>query len=307
MAFCLKDSESVAKGIKRIVRRQVDNALRDLEGGPASDEAVHEARRRCKKIRAVLRLVRDALGNKVYRHENACFRDAGRTVTEVRDAKMLLDTLDAFVEESAGRRGGDLSRMREVLSARQREVNKRLLEDQKAFAHMKSSLARARSRLPQWTLTHSGWSAIRDGLKRTYKQCRSSLARAAAEPTPENLHECRKQAKYLWHQLQVLESMKAAFVKELGGGVHKLTQLLGKDHDLFMLRQAAVRDHNAFFEDSSMLEKLRPLIDGRRKDLQQKAFKLGRTLFAEKPGAFVKQVREYWETWRSQAKVVARK
>ena len=49
--------------IRRIVLRQLEAATSELKsiGDPESDEAVHDARRRVKKIRAVIRLVRPAL------------------------------------------------------------------------------------------------------------------------------------------------------------------------------------------------------------------------------------------------------
>src|SRR4051794_37864127 len=77
MAFRLKRAERVGKGVKRIVRRQVGEALQGLQKTPSEDETVHEARKHFKKVRAVLRLVRDEVGDKVYRRENARFRDAG--------------------------------------------------------------------------------------------------------------------------------------------------------------------------------------------------------------------------------------
>jgi hypothetical protein len=46
----------------------------------------------------LLRLVRPAVGEKIYRSENVCFRDAGRPLTEVRDVKIFIETLDGLVE-----------------------------------------------------------------------------------------------------------------------------------------------------------------------------------------------------------------
>ena len=73
MAFQLEATESVRRGVKRLVAKQLDNALEEL-GAPNRDEVVHEIRKRFKRIRAVLRLVRDELGDKVYRQENGCWK-----------------------------------------------------------------------------------------------------------------------------------------------------------------------------------------------------------------------------------------
>src|SRR5262249_43493939 len=99
MSFQLRPEEALRKSLRRIVRRQMDAVLEELAAAPPGprDEAVHEARKSLKKIRAVLRLVRPAVGEKCYRRENTCFRDAGRPLTEVRDARILLETLDKLL------------------------------------------------------------------------------------------------------------------------------------------------------------------------------------------------------------------
>src|SRR5262249_21269392 len=100
MSFELKPGESPRKGVRRIVRKQGEDALEVLTGSHngSRDEAVHEARKSFKKVCAVLRLVRPVIGEAVFRAENACFRDAARPLTEVRDAKILVETLDGLTE-----------------------------------------------------------------------------------------------------------------------------------------------------------------------------------------------------------------
>jgi hypothetical protein len=97
------------KGILRIARNQLDEALDHLTGPHAGsrDEAVCAARKSIKKPRAVLRLVRPAIDAKTYCQENTYLRDAGRPLSEVRDARTFIDTLDRlaehFKEHVAGR------------------------------------------------------------------------------------------------------------------------------------------------------------------------------------------------------------
>ena len=56
MAFRLKRGASVASEVRRIVLRQLEMAISELRtvGDPQSDDAVHDARRRVKKIRAII-------------------------------------------------------------------------------------------------------------------------------------------------------------------------------------------------------------------------------------------------------------
>jgi len=71
MAPQLKTKTPGVKGVERVVDREVGKAVDALDNGkPLSDDAVHGARKRLKRARAALRLMRVALGNRVYRREN---------------------------------------------------------------------------------------------------------------------------------------------------------------------------------------------------------------------------------------------
>src|SRR5215467_11237212 len=90
--FRIEENEEIPEAIKRIVTGQIDKGIERLDAehaeargtGPQrissdevdDDEAIHDARVCAKKTRGVLRLVRSELGRKVYKRENACFRDA---------------------------------------------------------------------------------------------------------------------------------------------------------------------------------------------------------------------------------------
>ena len=98
-AFKLKRKESEDKGIRRVAHGRAQDAvelLRDDEADPV--EAVHKARKDMKKLRATLKLVRPALGNKAYRRENGRFRDAGRALSDARDAQVRAENVDALAE-----------------------------------------------------------------------------------------------------------------------------------------------------------------------------------------------------------------
>src|SRR5262245_18163585 len=133
MSFQLQPDESLRKSLRRIVRHQMDAVMEELQGTPKGprDEAVHEARKSLKKIRAVLRLVRPVIGEKAYRRENTCFRDAARPLTEVRDARILRETFDKLVEHFqkhiAGRSFADV---RKALGDHLRAVRKSVLDEQ---------------------------------------------------------------------------------------------------------------------------------------------------------------------------------
>src|SRR5262249_18753447 len=147
---------------------------------------------RCKRVRAVLRLVRDELGEKTYRRENASVRDAARPLTEVRDAKVLRDALDGLAEHFAGEvRPKAFAAARAALEENRAAGRERVRKQDGAFADVAAALGKARRRARRWSVGHKGWPALRRGLRQVYRQGRRAQAAAAADPSVENLHEWR--------------------------------------------------------------------------------------------------------------------
>src|SRR5262249_34568123 len=86
--FRLVQGEPLAASIRRIVREQIDEAIRLLTASTADRERVIRGSRVCcKKIRAVVRLVRKEIGAEVFELEDRCFRDARRALAPASDSE----------------------------------------------------------------------------------------------------------------------------------------------------------------------------------------------------------------------------
>lgn len=297
MAFQLKPNEPVSQGIARNVRRQIEKALKYLAAKPnphqrggSENEAVFEIRKCFKRIRAALRFVREDLGSDVYREENFCFRDAARPFTEIRDAHVLVETAKKLMRQfPEAIEPGAFHTIDQALLANQHEVTRRVLEQDKAFAKVQDVATRALARIPDWRLERDAWTALEPGLRRVYRSGHRALALAVENPSVENLHELRKQAKYLWHQLQLLEVALKGAEKALVDQTHKLSTLLGEDHDLAVLRQTLAADPLAY-GGHPILKSLFVVIDGRREELEREAFALGQEIYRDSPKAFTSRV-----------------
>jgi CHAD domain-containing protein len=303
MSFELRLDKPLRKEIRRIVKNQLEKVLEEIDRAPqdAVDEAVHEARKCLKKVRAVLRLVRPKIGESEYHAQNVRFRDAARPLTEVRDAKILVESLGKLSEHyAADLRDRNVAAVRERLVAREREVCKRVLDEQKAFAAVKTAVSDGLELVKDWTGVPDKWSSIGDGLRQTYRRGRRGFAAAAQDPKPESLHEWRKQTKYLHYQLQVLRPLHPEAMDLSIAQSDRLGELLGDDHDLVLLAQV-VTDEPTHFGDEPLVELLSTLIEHRRKQLEQEADLLGQHLFQETPKEFGRRVRAYWRAWHKRS------
>ncbi len=99
MAYRLKQGESAPAGVRRMAAEQLGKAIEHLESKEGErDEHIHEGRKATKRLRALVRLVHRELGDEVYALENQWYRDAGQRLSGLRDATVLVETLDRLVE-----------------------------------------------------------------------------------------------------------------------------------------------------------------------------------------------------------------
>lgn len=294
-AYRLHADEAVPDGIRRIAAGQLAAAHEQLAGasGRALDEAVHDARKRLKRLRACLRIARDALGAQTYRRENAAYRTAGRRLSGTRDARVLLATLDALAERSPELTPAITGLLRARLNDEHERATDALQADDGALAATLAELEEARARTASWTLDGDGFAVLEPGLRRIYSRGRRRMRAAAREPTAENLHEARKRVKDLWHAAQIVRPARPKKLKQLARRAHELADLLGDEHDLAVLRDYAERHPQCFADDASRLA-LVAAVERRRTALQRTALKRGRQLYARSPKRFVEPIERGW-------------
>ncbi len=276
--------------------RDVNKAAEELGArGPLTDGQLHDVRRRLKRARAGLRLLRPVLGRAAFRRENAALRDAARCLTAIRDAKVLVDSVDGLAKHAALADRRALLVERAVLLTHRREVRQRFDRDRKALDAARRALAAAAGRIGRRSPGSHGWSVLGEGLRRVYRTGRDSLKAVQASPSVENLHELRKQAKYLWYALEALEAVSPE-IKRLSGQAHRLSHSLGLDHDLAVLfgRLRQRREEAPSDEIGAVMR----LVIRRRERLQTEAMALAGWLYKKKPGEFAKRLGEYWDDWR---------
>jgi inorganic pyrophosphatase len=291
-ASALRPGKSFRKEISRIVHRQLDKALRDLcRLGATADEAIHNVRKRFKRVRAVLRLVRDELGNGVYHEENESLRDAAAAFSDVRNARVLVDAVEKLRHRESEIPVSGFEAIERFLKARQRDIHDRLARNVEAMDELREAIENGRARADSWRLPRDGRQAIRRGLRRSWKAGARALEEAEKNTTSENLHECRKQAKYLYHQVQMLESVASPTLVKLEEQLHTLEQKLGDDHDLGMLRVEAAACLAGGLRDVD--ERLLTLIDDWRKELQAECLELAREIYREDSATLPHQFREW--------------
>lgn len=297
--FELQAHETPADAIRRIGLGLIDENLHLLQDETGDrDEAIHEARKNFKRLRAVLRLVRAEIGEEVYKGENIVFRDASRRLAVLRDSAVMVETLEAVrFAHAADLPGAGMSAMHGKLVAWQEGVRDQFLQNANTLPEVVDVLQDARSRFAALPITGQDFAAFAGGLQRVYRQGRRRMAEAYATGSAELFHDWRKRVKYLWHQVEILHLLWPTVMDELARELHHLSTLLGDAHDLVVLREM-LTEEDAAADDGANLAALLAILQERQAALEKAAFPVGQRIFAERPSAFVQRLAAYWEAWQ---------
>jgi len=244
MSYRIEPGRPVGSELERIARELA--APPDASLDPA--KRVHEFRKNCKKLRAICRLVGDE-------PERRRIRDIARTFAGARDATVLLATFE------------------EVAAPDEEPELRALLREQAAHP---AGIPEIPALEIGWDLSGFGERELLAACRRAYRRARRAGKRAAAEPTPERVHEWRKRVKDHWYQMRLLGDPRRAELDELA-------DLLGRANDLAVLAQRI----GALGAGKNLLPRIRQ----RRREVVQRALARGAVLFAARPREFATGLR----------------
>ncbi len=292
--------ETLSEALDRVVKAQFDIALAVVDTAPeAQAAAVHETRKAIKRLRAMLRLVRDSISLDCYHTDNAMLKLIAAELGPVRDTWVMADVLDRLLPhdpETAPAVLTLLSRLQE----RYETESRALLGNKAQMEAIVEQLEQVRDHSSHWSIAHGEhhtpiaheFASIEMGMQRVYKRGRRGMRIVADSPTDTLLHVWRKRAKYLRHQVEALNILDPDNLQAIETDLERLTDLLGDDHDLAVVV-------TRFGNDPALIEGLD--LDGvieaigrKRHELQAEAIDLGRKFFEDPSTDFIVYVEEIW-------------
>jgi CHAD domain len=317
--FGLLPGEQPEVGFRRMALGQLELAIEALVGGDGQpdERAIHETRKALKRLRALVRLLEDVLGQRSAAGEQAALREAGRELAGARDSEVMVSTLDgllaAHAKQLAHRRS--VARLRAQLVAERDGAARPAGGDADGRTRALEGLLAVRERVLGWNLTLGGGiDALEPSLGRIYRRGRRRYRRAAHAKGDASraMHRWRKRVKELRYTAEMLDragpdrrlpgglsqpdglarngqGADARHITELAKRADKLGELLGEDHDLAMLAGRVRTERKRMGRGSRRT--LLKLIAKRRKRLRREALGSGRRLYRKRPRAFTAVVR----------------
>jgi len=292
--FARKD-DSVEAAVRRIACEQIDSATVSIDRRERA-EAVHDVRKRCKKLRALVRLVRPCFAG--FDEENAEYRDTARLVSSARDAQVMIDTYDSLVRHYRH----EVDR-REFGSIRRRFTLQRKAETEgdldQALDEVRDRLQHARERARGWQLQEDGWEALSKGLAKSYGRARKAAAIAHAKPTDENFHDLRKRIKYHWYHCRLFAPLWPQLMATHIDVARELSDQFGFHHDFAVFAGKLALNPPAYGTPEAVARAV-GLAERRQREIEDEAWPMIERLLAQQPAELARYWGRLWAIWRDE-------
>jgi CHAD domain-containing protein len=271
----------VAAELVRVARDDLALALVALDDKAPLDERVHAVRQRIKWIRSTLRVLQGPLGEEA-RAGRRQAASAARLLSGARDADVAAASARVLSATTAAGDGPGFERLADALD-REAVVAHQKRTPLGEVRHRLTAIAESASR---YRTDFDGAEVLSRALQRAYHRARRAMRRAANGRATTELHRWRKEIKHLWHLLRLARPLIRHGTGKTADGFDRLVDLLGLDHDHAMLAERLARS-----PDDRALRQQLAVIAERRSGMENDAFELGVSLFADKPKAFAQRYR----------------
>jgi CHAD domain-containing protein len=255
-------------------------------GRRPTDTRIHDTRRALKRARALLSLLRPALGADDHRFCKSRLIEAGRALADMRDERVLRQTL-----HRTWRRAG-LPPSSSTLRRLDREFGKAdsVPDDERRITcagSAASSISAARHCLGSTALLSTRTSVLGARLRRIYRRGRRQFRSLGPSSPASEWHEWRKQVKRYEYILQVPGPGLSGPIDTAVQTAHTLADRLGEDHDLALLLERLHASSVGTRPPARLLQ----AIEERRQRLQRRALKIGAALYADPPREIERRLR----------------
>ncbi|MHA7968026.1 CHAD domain-containing protein [Rhizobium sp. CAU 1783] len=297
MPYRIDPAHPFDEEVRRVATEQLRSAIASLEQQPRGlHEAVHDARKNFKRLRALYRLVLvdDA---ELFADENARLRDTARTLSLVRDATAMVETVTyleghALNEDEAracAHARGTLTARRDALALQEMDLPQKAggaVEDcHEAIA------AIATLRLPK--RQHKTARLLAKGWKRILQNARIALRECHDNAHEEVFHDLRKASQTYWRALSLLRDIWPSAMRAKRAEARSLTEILGHEHDLALLTDL-LDSEPALADGSETFSHLLGAIIRQQQQLRRDALELADRVFADKPGREATVIEALW-------------
>lgn len=286
MAYRLRTHKAFGEEFRTVATEQLNKAVRLLEEQPdGMHQAVHQARKRLKRVRALYRLIQSD-EKEFHRRENARIRGIAQSLSIARDATALIETVDYLSGfATSAEEKNAIAIAATALTARRDRIAH---EEHQLPARMADAAAACReaiAALGELSLAdgagHTGRRLARNW-RRERTKALTALAACDMQADADAFHDLRKAGQTYWMHLALLAEIWPSAMKAKQADAKALVDMLGHEHDISVLTQL-LNEQSELFGSAETLALLIGAIITRQDVLRRDASSLAHVVFAEDP------------------------
>lgn len=291
MAYGFQQDGDLGAELLRVARAQaarLDKLLRD-EREPASGH--HKTRKCLKRLRGLVLLVRSDIGDRRWRKADRELAAIGRVLSGARDQTVILATLDRVVTE------GVAATVREAAASvrglQRADAAARIDGKHTARESLRHAARQVAERIEDWPIARVSLAGLMASMADEYRSGRAALKTAYRRDTAEDFHQLRKHLQRHGRHMQLLQIAARDEIQVRIDAAKQLSDLLGEDHDLSLLRDVLASLHGSSLQPG--IAEIDRLCILRQRAVRLRARPLLQRLYAETPKALARRLKAYWK------------
>jgi CHAD domain-containing protein len=268
--------------LRKVVIEQIEEAISFTQNKKLSQEdQVHELRKNIKRIRSLVRLFKSILTEQEFHNLNEHIADLGRALTFQRESTVNLQTFLEFgntVDEAIS-----ATSKRKIIEVLSQELSEAYSNKDGKYQKIIINLSFQLTRLKDWVQIMPlrdfpldvAFSSIENTLHKTtrlFKDSQSSLH-------SEIVHKWRRFNKHLYFQMRFSKLISKEENRAMLVELNRLSDLLGKEHDLYMLDIYLKEKLQKQIPIDEILN-LKTYIGHKRYLIQKQTFAMGKALYS---------------------------
>ncbi|MGV8936472.1 MAG: CHAD domain-containing protein [Allorhizobium sp.] len=286
MAYRIKPDKPFTDQVQAAAIAQLRSAVDALRQQPHGvHEAVHAARKNFKRVRALYRLVASDARD-VQKAENARLRQAAASLSRVRDATALIETVEYLQDqpETPEEQAALANALLALASRRDRyAAAEHDLDDKVAAAIGDCEQAiEAVSRLQFDDRPHKTARRLAKAWRKDLDHACAALAACKDSAHAEHFHQLRKCGQSYWMHLALLSAIWPSALGAKRALAKQLVDMLGHEHDLALL-VAVVDEEPDLLSGGEELSHLLGAVIRQQQALRREAIDLAERVFADEP------------------------
>ncbi|MCD6258229.1 MAG: CHAD domain-containing protein, partial [Helicobacteraceae bacterium] len=235
VSYSINLKKNVEKQSQKVALSQLKKSIEEIEDNSLSmDKKIHQLRKRCKKMRGLLRIIRPQLQiSGVYDAQNQYFKETAKQFSAIRDKRMLEETFKKIVLKY----NLDENRYMQIVQSIESMKVQSEISVQNYFALYRAEFEENRKNIEQYRLKEKSSRALDKGIKKGYKKASKLKKKAYKTQSDKDFHAWRKWVKYHWYHMRLIKKNEECVLGPRVKVSGILADILGDEHDLSVFKR----------------------------------------------------------------------